>query len=121
MILASREQSSMVSTWTEYLCLQQDESGGYKLFTGRYEALAECKQFFNEETGECDIPEEINGQQVVGVDDDYVVGGELGCFDNEQVVFSKSLDDKVVATWLQASGWSGMFDVANIRTSLQKI
>jgi hypothetical protein len=113
-ILASREQSSMVSTWTEYLCLQRDEAGGYKLFTGQYEALAEREQFFNEETGEYDIPDAIDGQVVVGVDDDYVVGGELGCFDDEQAVTFKSVDEEGVARWLEASGWSKSVDQATI-------
>ena len=39
-IIASREQSSMVSCWTECLCLAPASQRQYRLFTGRYEALA---------------------------------------------------------------------------------
>jgi hypothetical protein len=120
-ILASREQSSMVSTWTEYLCLQRDEAGGYNLFTGQYEALAEREQFFNEETGEYDIPDEIDGQVVVGVDDDYVVGGELDYIHDEQAVSFKSLDEKGLADWLETSGWSYKVDLMTIITAASKI
>jgi hypothetical protein len=120
MILASREQSSMASSWTEYLCLERDEAGGYKLFTGQYEALAEREQFFNEETGEYDIPDAIDGQVVIGVDDDYVVGGELGCFDDEQVVTFKRLDEEEVARWLEARGWSKSVDRATIAASIAR-
>jgi len=121
MILASREQSSMVSTWTEYLCLQRDHTGGYKLFTGQYEALAERERFFNEETGDYDIPDEIDGQVVIGVDDDYVVGGELAHFDDEQAVSFTSPGDQVVADWLRTSGWSEKVDPATIRGALGKL
>lgn len=110
----------MVSTWTEYLCLQRDEAGGYKLFTGQYEALAEREQFFNEETGEYDIPDAIDGQIVVGVDDDYVVGGELGCFDDDQAVSFESLEEKGVAMWLESSGWSKSVDRATIAASIAR-
>ena len=120
-VLAYREQSSIVSTWTEYLCLQRDEVGAFKLFTGQYEALAERTQFFNEETGEYDIPDEINGQAVVGVDDDYVVGGELGCFDDEQAVSFRSPDDHAVAEWLDSSGWSEKVDAALIHGAVVKV
>ena len=120
-IIASREQSSMVSTWTEYLCLQRDDDEGYKLFTGQYEALAEREQFFNEETGDYDIPDEIDGQVVVGVDDDYVVGGELGYFDDQQAVSFKSPGDGAVAEWLESSGWSDKVDPESIRAALGKV
>ena len=49
----------MVGAWTEYLYLQP-EMGGYKLFTGQHEALADLTQFFNEETEEYDLPDEID-------------------------------------------------------------
>jgi hypothetical protein len=120
-IIASREQSSMVSSWTEYLCLQRDVAGAFKLFTGQYEALAEREQFFNEETGDYDIPDEIDGQVVAGADDDYVVGGELAYFDDEQAVSFTSPDDQAVAEWLKTSGWSERVDAALIRGAVVKV
>jgi hypothetical protein len=120
-IIASREQSSMVSTWTEYLCLERDDAGAFKLFTGQYEALAEREPFFNEETGDYDIPDEIDGQAVVGVDDDYVVGGELSCIDDEQVVSFRSPDDQEVAMWLESSGWSKHVDAVVLSGALEEI
>jgi len=121
MILASREQSSMVSTWTEYLCLQRDEAGAFKLFTGQYEALAERDQFFNEETDEYDIPEEIDGKAVVGLEDDYVVGGDLGYFDEQQTISFKSPDDEALTEWLVSSGWSDKVDTVFIGGAIGKV
>jgi hypothetical protein len=118
MILVSREQSSMVSTWKEYLCLQPDVARGYRLFTGQYEALADREQFFNDETGAYDLPDEIDGKAVAALEDDYVVGGELSCFDDEQSVLFKSPDDPAVAQWLESSGWSEMVNVGAIRAAI---
>ncbi len=111
----------MVSSWTEYLCLQRDEAGSFKLFTGQYEALAERDQFFNEETGEYDIPEEIDGKAVVGLDDDYVVGGDLGYFDDQQTISFKSPDDEALAKWLVSSGWSDKVDTVFIGGAVGKL
>lgn len=121
MILASRVQSSMVSSWTEYLCLQRGDTEGYKLFTGQYEALAEKTQFFGEETGEYDIPEAIDGKTVIGLEDDYVVGGELGYFDDQQTVLFKSPDEQALVEWLDSSGWSEKVDTVFIRDALGQI
>ena len=111
----------MVSTWTEYLCLQRDEDGAFKLFTGQYEALVERAEFFNEDTGEYAIPDEIDGQRVVGVDDEYVVGGVLAYFDDEQAVSFTRPDDQAVVKWLESSGWSAKVDPATIRGAVGKV
>jgi hypothetical protein len=121
LIVASRQQSSMVSTWTEYLCLQRGGEGGYKLFTGQYEVLAERTRFFNEDTGEYDVPDEVKGQAVVGTEDDYVVGGELIYFDDLQAVSFSRCDEKTVADWIELSGWSDKADAALILRSLGKV
>lgn len=120
-IIASREQSSMVSGWTEYLCLQRDEGEAFKLFTGQYEALAERNKYFNEATGEYEVPEVIDGKPVVGLEDDYVVGGELVYFDDQQAVSFQSPDDRAVVEWLQSSGWSQKVDTVTIRGALGKV
>jgi hypothetical protein len=114
-ILASREQSSMVSSWVEYLCLRSLQAGESELFTGRYEALTEAEQFLNEETGNYDLPAEIDGQKVVAIEDDYVVGGELGFFEADDAVAFRNPDEPAVAQWLKATGWSDKIDQAAIR------
>lgn len=121
MILASREESSIASAWREYLCLERTESGGYKLFTGQYEALEDRNKFFNEESREHHIPDEIDGKVVIGIEDDYVVGGELRYFDDEQAVIFESPDDQRVATWLHSSGWSDRIEVSAIKAAVQQL
>ena len=43
LIIAEQEESSMVSTWTEYLVLERRaKTKDWRLFVGKYEALAEA-------------------------------------------------------------------------------
>ena len=80
----------------------------YRLVTGRYEALAELAFYYNEKTEEYEMPDAIDGKSVHGVDDDYVIGGELGCFEDEEVVEFDRVDEPQVAEWLAGSGWSAL-------------
>ncbi len=43
LIIAEREESNMVSSWTEYLVLERRaKTKDWRLFVGKYEALAEA-------------------------------------------------------------------------------
>ncbi len=117
-IIASREQSTMVNTWMEYLCLATTATGRWRLFTGRYEALAELASYYNEETEEHELPDVIKGKPVQGSDEDYVVGGELECFEDEEVVEFDSLDEPQVAVWLDGSRWSALATLNDVRAKL---
>jgi hypothetical protein len=107
--LASREDSGMTSVCNEYLCLTRLPDGRYRLFTGRYEGLAERSQHYNEETEDYDLPDEIDGKVVVGMEDDYVVGGSPECYDDSQVVEFSERDVETATQWLRESGWSAKF------------
>ena len=91
-IIASREASSMVSTWTEYLCLAKDANGDCRVEICQYEVLAEFENT-DEHGNELEIPKEYNGREVVGVEDGYLVGGALGCADDGYFPFdAQSID-----------------------------
>jgi hypothetical protein len=110
----------MAVTWStrcmgsppEYLCLANSDDGGYVLFSGRYEAIAEASQFYNEETEEYDIPDEIDGTRVAGVECEYVVGGELQYWNQSEAVKFTRIDDEAVAGWLHDSDWEQTISVA---------
>ena len=117
-IIASREQSTMASTWTEYLCLATALQGQYRLFTGRYESPAELASYYNEDTEEYELPDAIDGKSVQGFDDDYVVGGELKCFENEKIVEFDRLDEPRVVEWLAGSRWSALATLNEVKGKL---
>lgn len=108
LIVAERENSSMVSSWTEYLCLQKGTEKSFRIFTGMYEGLADSSDYYNEDTGDYDLPEQIGGKTVVKVDDDIVVGGELGFFEPDDMVEFNSLSEFEFTKWLDNSRWSKM-------------
>jgi hypothetical protein len=85
-VLDEREESSTSSCWNVYLCLCVGDKKTYRLFNGRYEALAEREEYYNEETEDFDIPDEIRGLKVVGIEDDCVVGGEPHWFEEKDTV-----------------------------------
>ena len=94
----------MTSSWSEYLCLF-DGPKNKRLFTGRYEALALAAEYFDEKSGEYHLPESIDGKIVHDVEDDYVVGGDLCYFDDDDVVEFTDVHDVRVRQWLHESQW----------------
>jgi hypothetical protein len=76
----------MASAWTIYLCVTKGNTRAFRLFEGRYAALAHCDDYFNEDTEDYDLPEEIDGLKVFGLDDDWVVGGELAWYNDEETI-----------------------------------
>jgi hypothetical protein len=81
----SGEESSMVSTWTVYLCLETLEDGQIELSERQYEGLAMCHDYAVEkDQGDVDyvLPDEIDGKRVVGIDDEIVIGGDLALWDD---------------------------------------
>lgn len=104
-IVASREGSGMTSSWEEYLCLTYGDIQPYKVFEGRYLGLAEKEDYFDEELEDYDIPEFINGEVVTGVEDDYIVGGELSYDSNDEAVEFTYLGQENLNKWLTDMKW----------------
>lgn len=101
-ILTAHEASSMVSTWNEYLRLDKNDGGTAKLEVCQYEVLAEVE--CDEDGNELPVPEHINGKEVIGVEDGYVVGGTLACEDDRSLIYGPGeIDDAI--EWLKSEGF----------------
>lgn len=92
-VISVREGWGMTSTWKEYLRLSQDDDGRAMLEVCRYEALAETP---DDEDWDGPLPEEIDGKKVVGVEDDYIVGGELARWDDRTLTYSAADIDRAI-------------------------
>lgn len=103
----------MVSSWNEYLVLERGETKKYRLFTGRYEALAEIADYWNDETEDYEIPDQINGVAVVGQEDDYLVGGELSASETNEIIEFDSLNESLVKIWATMHRW----DIRKVKPS----
>jgi hypothetical protein len=73
-IVASIEQSTMASTWTEHLCLHRTAGGKWCLDIRGYEVIGEASEYQNEEG---DLPDQIDGQDVIGTEDGFVIVDNL--------------------------------------------
>lgn len=102
-IIAMRENASLASSWHEYLCVRKLEHGLFELSLRRYECLGEFEAFSDEDGN---LPVEIDGKNVVSVEDGYVFGGELQVWDdlNDAVTF-RSSGSKVLKEWLASKRW----------------
>jgi hypothetical protein len=107
-VIDQREQSTMTSTWDEYLVLEKLNDREFRLDIRGWGYLGEVSDFdFKEdEHGELIVPEEINGQYIESVEDGSVYGGELAKREDEQgdVRFARPDQDEVIS-WLKDVEW----------------
>ena len=113
-ILSSIEQQNMISWWTLYLCYEELKDG-LQLSVCRYEVLGEYEDYFDETADDYVVPDEIDGKAVVGVEEYFVVGGNLE-LDEEHGVSEVcgNLTDEEAATFVNATP----FDWDKILTKL---
>ena len=96
-IIAERARSSIAACEREYLPLVRNEDGTATLAVCRYEALASTEEFVNEK-GEMNLPDSIAGKTVVGIEDEWIVGGELACH-GSRWTYRSAID------WVRLNGW----------------
>jgi hypothetical protein len=107
-VIDQREQSTMASTWTEYLVLEKISPTKFLLDIRGWGYLGEISDFDlkEDEHGGLVIPEEINGQYIDSVEDGFVYGGELVKREGEHgdVRFVRPDQDEVIS-WLKDVEW----------------
>ena len=113
--ILSREQSSMVDSWTEYLCATED-GDGFALGICVHELLGYVPQEWFDEDGEplseyrdehgsLQVPSEHEGRQVFGHDGEYLLG-PLGQSNNEQSAHVNELSRSALSEALRQMEWS---------------
>jgi hypothetical protein len=86
-IVASVEQSTMASTWTEHLCLHRTAEGKWCIDIRGYEVIGEASEYQNEEGN---LPDQIDGQDLIGTEDGFVVVDNLVLHSDTMYEFDKS-------------------------------
>jgi hypothetical protein len=123
-ILDEREQIHMTASWTEYLCFQRMEDNRFELSIRGYEILGEVREFvmaddnLEDDDYEFELPKEIEGQAVAGIEGEYIVGHALVNHSDEHwpISFANPSDGEL-RDWLDYADW----DTEKIRTSLSKL
>ena len=102
-ILEQKTKSSMVSSWTEYLCLQRLAENKFELSMRSYEIIGDPSAYYDEKTDDYVIPDLIDGQKVAGVEDGYIVGGELISLEDQMSpLLFVSVDDEKLIDWINS-------------------
>ena len=115
-IIKSRDANQMAfSNWTEYLVLTHGETKKYKLFTGQFEVLGEREDYYDEDTDDYELPEEIDGKAVEGIEEEYVIGGDLTHFDASQAVEFDDMTDAALTSWMDESEWSKHVSIEHVQ------
>ena len=101
-IIAERVQSSVRGCGQEYLRLAPNDDGTASLAVCRYEALASIEKF-TDGKGDVNLPDEIAGKTVVGVEDEWIVGGELTCYGTGWTYRLTEISSAI--DWVLVNGW----------------
>jgi hypothetical protein len=104
-VIATRERSTMISTWVEGLCLTKIDATEFGLFVGGFVPVAEASDYLDDETEEEHIPDEIGGYPVRGVHDGVVVGGEIEKDPYDGGVQFTDLETTEVKEWMTSIDW----------------
>ena len=105
-IIDERRQSGRVSSWNEYLCLQRLSSDEFEISVCGYEVLGERDAYYDEESDEYKLLETIDGKEVVAIEDEWVVGGNLVNHSDELMPLRFGIEevDDLIA-WLGDANW----------------
>ena len=68
--------------------------------------MGEVHGYYNEDTEDYDLPEEIDGVRVGGYEDEWVISEELVDSPQYEPVRFCSMNDPKLMAWLDESGWN---------------
>ena len=107
-VLLRAEFATPASSWTEHLCVQR-VGDQIVLSSCGYGILAELSQLAVEDADGnvgYTVPDFIDGQAVVGIEDgEYVIGGELVPQDDDAEIMLGPGDSEEAREWLEGREW----------------
>ena len=116
-----RENSGHVDSWLEYLCLEKTGGGNFVLSIKSHVIIDSeynggiISQFFDEGTGEYDLPDEINGIKVLGWNAEFLLGVELeNNFQYTRLELAQNDFGQSIRQWIKEINW----DLTNEQFSL---
>ena len=116
LILGRRAETSLSSSWNEFLCVEKIQSDQWEFTIRTYEVLSECDEYssYDEEGNEVEsieLPETIDGKKVIGVEDDLIVGGDLNLVNDGDdpwtsgPILAKNKNEKELIEFLENNNW----------------
>ena len=107
-----RENSGHVDTWMEYLCLERSGHGtceltikSHVIIDSEYDGNL-ISDYYDDITGEYDLPEEIQGIKVLGWNSEFLLGVPLeNNFQYETLKLSRGDVEHEVRQWIKDVKW----------------
>lgn len=107
-----RENSGHVDSWLEYLCLEKTGGGNFVLSIKSHVIIDSeyngeiISQFFDEGTGEYDLPDEINGIKVLGWNAEFLLGVDLeNNFQYTRLELAQNDFEQSIRQWMKVINW----------------
>ena len=107
-----RENSGHVDSWMEYLCLEKNGGGDFVLLIKSHVIIDSeyngeiITQFYDEDTDEYDIPDEINGIRVLGWNAEFLLGVELeNNFQYTRLELAQNDFEQSIKQWMKEINW----------------
>ena len=108
----SRENSGHVDSWMEYLCLEKTSDGNFVLSIKSHVIIDSeyngeiISQFYDEDTDEYNLPNEINGIKVLGWNAEFLLGVDLeNNFQYTALELSKLDFEQSIRQWMNVINW----------------
>jgi hypothetical protein len=103
-IIDERQPPTMGDAWSEYLCIEKVGENEFELSLRIYEFLGQYADFCDDD-GEFLNPRKIDGKEVMAIEDEYIIGGDLiKKSEDEQITFRQNSTDEVRG-WLKRMDW----------------
>ena len=107
-----RENSGHVDSWMEYLCLEKSGGGNFVLSIKSHVIIDSeyngeiISQFYDEDTDEYDLPDEVNGIRVLGWNAEFLLGVDLeNNFQYTTLEITKSDFEHSMVRWMESINW----------------
>ena len=108
----SRESSGHVDTWMEYLCLEKTSEDNF-ILTIKSHVIIDSEyngeiisQFYDEDTDEYNLPNEINGIKVLGWNAEFLLGVDLeNNFQYTRLELTKNDFEQSIRQWMNVINW----------------
>jgi hypothetical protein len=108
----SRENSGHVDSWMEYLCLEKTSDGNFVLSIKSHVIIDSeyngeiISQFYDEDTDEYNLPNEINGIKVLGWNAEFLLGVDLeNNFQYTRLELTKNDFEQSIRQWMNVINW----------------
>ena len=111
------EFDTLSSSWNEFIFLERIDEHEFEVSLRSFEGLGDAVDYWDEDSQEYELPDEIDGVSVFGVQGDGVVGGDLKCWNASDSTRFTDLDSSELRAWAKTQELDYRFLIDTLRTA----